>query len=77
MPLGDSVRIRTIAAAKRRRERKPPLPGSVHDGAVARDQALVTKAESAEFILAMRVDAGLIEDQTRSRPIDHGGKMFS
>ena len=48
MPPGDYVRIHTIAPAEGRRERKPPLPGGVHDVAIACNQALIAEAESAE-----------------------------
>src|SRR5690348_14844113 len=77
MPPGDYGRIRTIASAEGGCEWEPPLPGDVHDVAIPREQALIAEPESAEFVLAMRVDAGLIEDQARPRPIDHAWQIFS
>ncbi len=77
MPPGDGTGICAIAAAKGRCERKPPPPGGVHDGAVARDQALVAQAESAELVVAMRIDTGLVEYQGWPHTIDQFLHMFS
>ena len=70
MPTGDRLDIWSIAAADHRRERQvEPLAG-FGDLPIPGAQAVITERKKTEPIVGMRIDAGVIEDQLRSRLLD-------
>jgi hypothetical protein len=70
MAAGEGFDIILVATAGDTGERVITAADSVDDEAVAGCYSLVGKRESAQAIIAMRVDPGVVEDEVGCRAVE-------
>ena len=73
VPLGHRKPIRAITAAERARERDAAPGRLLRDEPIPRFQTRIGQSQPPELVIAMRIDAGLQQDQVRPERIQRGG----